>query len=68
MQSNTEPMPCPDCGHLVYRPLVASVRHPQNTCRAMVEEADADRHRCGCPNAVHRAPAARGRHLLVEAV
>ena len=68
MQNHTiEPKPCPDCGHLVYRPLVASVCHPQQACRAVLPDPEGDTHRCGCTSAVHRVPAVHGRHRLAAA-
>lgn len=63
----TEPTPCAECGHLVYRPLVASVCHPQRACRAVLPEQEGDAPRCGCTSAVHRVPAVRPRHRLTEA-
>ncbi|MDH2413350.1 hypothetical protein [Nocardioides sp. CER19] len=59
-----EPTPCPDCGHLVYRPLMAPLRQPQQSCRAVVSGTGNDTDRCGCSNAVHRLPTMRPRHRL----
>jgi len=68
MQNHTiEPHPCPDCGHPVYRPLVASVRHPQQTCRAVLPDPEDDLHRCGCASPVHRVPSPTPRHRLTDA-
>ena len=67
MQTNAvEPIPCPDCGHLVYRPLMAPVGHPQQSCRAVVSGTRGNATRCGCANAAHRMPTTQPRHRLKE--
>jgi hypothetical protein len=62
MPNDAEPTQCPECGHLVYRPLVAPVHHAQQSCRAVLSGTAVDADRCGCPNAVHRMPTLRPRH------
>jgi hypothetical protein len=59
-----EPTTCPDCGHPVYRPMMAPVRHPQRSCRAVVSGTRADAIRCDCRNFAHRSPTVRPRHRL----
>jgi hypothetical protein len=61
MQHPAEPTPCPDCSHLVYRPLVAPVKQPPQTCRAPGDGPDG---RCGCESVVHRIPTLRPRHRM----
>src|SRR4051794_37910379 len=56
--------PCPDCGHFVYRPLVAPIRHQQSSCRAVLSDDHPETARCGCGNVAHRLPTTRPRHRL----
>jgi hypothetical protein len=65
MHTTVEPTPCPECGHLVYPPLMAPVRHPQQSCRALTSEPTPPAAtRCGCSHALHRVPSTRPRHRL----
>lgn len=59
-----QPNTCPDCGHHVYRLMMAPVRHPQRSCRAIVAGEPGGPTRCGCPNLLHRSPTMRPRHRL----
>ncbi|GAB7003073.1 hypothetical protein JCM18899A_05440 [Nocardioides sp. AN3] len=63
-ESPQQPPACPDCGHLVYRPLMVPVRKTQQSCRAFVAGQDGEVVRCGCQNVVHRLPTMRPRHRL----